>query len=123
MPNLRMRYLIDENVNPIYPNQIRLREPEIAIKVVGESGTPPKSTLDPEILCWCEDNNFILVTNNRTSMPVHLADHIAVNHHVAGIFILNPNLSIGENIEELIIVALASEDDEYQDKIVYLPLP
>jgi hypothetical protein len=77
----------------------------------------------PEILCWCEDNNFILVTNNRTSMPVHLADHIVVNRHVPGIFILNPNLSIGENIEELIIVALASEDDEYQDRIVYLPLP
>ncbi|MDZ8091226.1 MAG: hypothetical protein RM049_22955 [Nostoc sp. DedQUE04] len=56
-------------------------------------------------------------------MPVHLAEHIAVNRHVPGIFILNQNLSIGENIEELIIVALASEDDEYQDRIVYLPLP
>ncbi|WP_193194434.1 DUF5615 family PIN-like protein [Nostoc sp. MG11] len=120
---MTLQYLIDENVNPVYPNQIRLREPEIAIKVVGESETPLKSTLDPEILCWCEDNNFILVTNNRTSMPVHLADYIAVNRHVPGIFILNPNLSIGENIEELIIVALASEDDEYQDRIVYLPLP
>ncbi|WP_257207589.1 hypothetical protein [Nostoc linckia] len=31
--------------------------------------------------------------------------------------------SIGENIEELIILALASEDDEYQDRIIYLPLP
>ncbi|MDZ8067251.1 MAG: DUF5615 family PIN-like protein [Nostoc sp. DedQUE08] len=59
-----LQYLIDENVNPIYPNQIRLREPDIAIEVVGESRTPPKSTLDPEILCWCENNNFILVTNN-----------------------------------------------------------
>ncbi|MFN6479827.1 hypothetical protein [Nostoc sp. DedQUE07] len=63
------------------------------------------------------------MTNNRTSIPVHLADHIAVNRHVPGIFILNQNLSIGENIEELIIVALALEDDEYQDRIVYLPLP
>ncbi|MDZ8091225.1 MAG: DUF5615 family PIN-like protein [Nostoc sp. DedQUE05] len=61
---MTLQYLIDENVNPIYPNQIRLREPDIAIEVVGESRTPPKSTLDPEILCWCENNNFILVTNN-----------------------------------------------------------
>ncbi|MFN6479826.1 hypothetical protein [Nostoc sp. DedQUE07] len=44
---MTLQYLIDENVNPIYPNQIRLQEPDIAIKVVGESGTPPKSTLDP----------------------------------------------------------------------------
>lgn len=56
-------------------------------------------------------------------MPGHLADHIAVNRHISGIFILNQNLSIGENIEELIIAASASKEDEYQDRIVYLPLP
>jgi hypothetical protein len=39
---MTLKYLIDENVNPIYPNQIRLREPDIIIKVVGESETPPK---------------------------------------------------------------------------------
>lgn len=120
---MAIKYLIDENVNPLYPNQIKLKEPEIIIKVVGELETPAKGTLDPAILCWCEEKNFILVTNNRTSMPLHLADNIAVNHHIPGIFILNPNLSIGENIEELILVALASEDDEYRDRIVYLPLP
>jgi hypothetical protein len=56
-------------------------------------------------------------------MPVHLDDHIAVNRHIPGIFIINTNLSIGENIEELILIALASEDSEYKDRIVYLPLP
>ncbi|OUL33018.1 hypothetical protein BV372_17705 [Nostoc sp. T09] len=120
---MALKYLIDENVNPIYPNQIRLREPNILIKVVGESETPPKSTLDPEILCWCEENNFVLVTNNRTSMPVHLADHMDNNRHIPGIFILNPNLSFGENLQELILAALASEENEYQDCIVYLPFP
>ena len=120
---MALNYLIDENVNPIYSNQIRQREPDILIKVVGEPETPPKSTLDPEILCWCEDNKFVLVTNNRTSMPVHLTDHSALGRHVPGIFILNPNLSVGENLEELILAALASEEDEYQDRLVYLPLP
>lgn len=119
---MTLKYLIDENVNPLYPNQIKLKEPEIIIQVIGEVGTPEKGTLDPEILCWCEENDFILVTNNRTSMPVHLADHISVNRHIPGIFILNVNLSVGENIEELILLALASEDAEYQDRIIYLPL-
>ncbi|MGH1395976.1 MAG: DUF5615 family PIN-like protein [Trichormus sp.] len=119
---MTLKYLIDENVNPLYPNQIKLKEPDIVIQIVGEAGTPPKGTLDPEILSWCEENDFILVTNNRTSMPVHLGDHIAVNRHIPGIFILNMNLSVGENIEELILLALASEDGEYQDRIIYLPL-
>ena len=56
-------------------------------------------------------------------MPVHLADHLAQNRHIPGIFILNPDLGIGGNLEELILAALASEDHEYQDRIIYLPLP
>ena len=109
---MSLQYLIDENISPVYPKQIRCREPSIIIKVVGEPETPPKGTLDPEILDWCEENNFVLITNNRTSMPVHLSDHLAKNRHVPGIFILNPNLSVGENLEELILAALASEVDE-----------
>ncbi len=120
---MSLQYLIDENVDPLYPKQIRRREPSIIIKVVGELEAPPKGTLDPEILYWCEENRFVLVTNNRTSMPVHLAEHTTENRHVPGIFILNPNLSIGENLDELILLALASSKDEYQDRIVYLPLP
>jgi hypothetical protein len=118
-----LKYLIDENVNPLYPKQIRQREPNVIVQVVGEPQTPPKGTLDPEILCWCEEYQFILVTNNRTSMPVHLVDHTSLGRHIPGIFTLNPNLSIGENLEELIFAALASEEDEYQDQIIYLPLP
>ena len=96
--------------------------PALVVKAVGELGDPPKRTPDPEILCWCEENNFLLVTNNRASMPVHLADHIANGRHVPGIFILNSNLSIGDNLEELIIIAECYFEDEYQDTIEFLPL-
>jgi hypothetical protein len=38
-------------------------------------------------------------------------------------FILNSKLSVGANLEELILIALASEEQEYQDRIIFLPLP
>ena len=53
---------------------------------------------------------------------MHLAEHMAVNRHIPGIFIINPNLSIGENLEELILAALASQENEYQDRIVFLKM-
>jgi hypothetical protein len=81
--------------------------------MVGEPNTPKKGTLDPDILNWCEEYNFILVTNNRTSMPVHLEDHLAEGCHIPGIFILNPKLSIGQNIDELIFLAEASFEDDF----------
>jgi hypothetical protein len=56
-------------------------------------------------------------------MPVHLIDHLAQGHHIAGIFQINPSMSMGETIEELVLAGLASLDDEYRDRISYLPLP
>jgi hypothetical protein len=56
-------------------------------------------------------------------MPVHLADHIAQNRHVPGIFILNADMNIGETIEELILIAECSFENEYQNQIAYLPIP
>lgn len=120
---MSLKYLLDENVDRVYQTQLLQREPSLVVWAVGDPGAPARSTLDPEIICWCEAYNFVLVTNNRTSMPPHLTDHIAQGRHVPGIFILNPNLSIGENLEELILMALASEENEYQDRIVHLPLP
>lgn len=55
-------------------------------------------------------------------MPVDLSDHLAENRHIFSIFILNPNLSVGENLEELILIALASDENEYSDRIVKFPL-
>jgi hypothetical protein len=57
-------------------------------------------TLDPEILIWCEKYDCVLVTDNRSTMPVHLAEHVNDGHHVPGIFLLNPNMSIGDTIEQ-----------------------
>ncbi len=44
-----LQYLIDENVNPIYPQQIRRQELDIVVKVIGELNTSHRSTLAPEI--------------------------------------------------------------------------
>ena len=55
-------------------------------------------------------------------MPVHLRDHIREGRHIPGILTLSNNMSIGEVIEELLTVAEAAFDDEFQDRIDYLPI-
>lgn len=119
---MNLKYLFDENVNPEYAHQLRRRHPELVIRIVGEPSTPAKGTLDPEILNWCEQTGFMLVTNNRRSMPVHLADHLAQGRHIPGILILNPRLSLGATLDELGIIAFTTFEYEYQDRIEYLPL-
>ena len=83
-----IRYLLDENVNPILRSALLRNGPQLTVWQVGIPGAPPLGTLDPEILIWCQENGFILVTNNRKSMPVHLNDHLASGRRSTGVFYL-----------------------------------
>lgn len=62
------------------------------------------------------------MTNNRTSMPGHLRDHLAAGHHIPGILITPYPINIGELMEELILIWQVSFPDEFKDMILYLPL-
>ncbi len=117
-----IRYLLDENVNPILRAELLKREPNLTVWQIGMLGCPDYGTLDPDILIWCEENEFILVTNNRKSMPVHLQDHLAENRRATGIFVLSENMSVGETLGELLQNATASDLEEYRDLILYLPI-
>ena len=68
----KIQFLIDENLPPSYRDQLLRRKPEQIVRVVGEFNVPAKGTLDPDILLWCEKHSFLLVTDNRRSMPRHL---------------------------------------------------
>lgn len=117
-----LKYLIDENLPPIYAQQLRRRNPDLVVRSVGEPGVPSKGTLDPQILDWCEQNQFVLFTNNRKSMPGHLREHLAAGRHIPGILTLSAKMSIGDTIEELLFVAEAAFNDEFQDRIDFLPV-
>lgn len=119
---MSIHYLIDENVGPLYKRQLLKKNSEIRVYAVGDPGCPHKGTFDPQILSWCEENRCILVTNNRASMPPHLATHLAQGRHIPGILILNERMSVGETIEELLLIAEEGIPSAYQDCITYLPV-
>jgi hypothetical protein len=70
-----------------------------------------------ELIVW----RVLLLTNNRKSMPKHLADYVAMGRHVPGIFVVDPRVSIPVLAATLTLIAGASLEDEYRDQIQYLP--
>ena len=115
------RFLIDENLSPTYRTQLLYWEPSLTVLRVGDEGAPARSTQDPEILKWCEQNNFILVTNDPNTIPKHLSDHLAAGHHVPGIIMVNSSVPTGTILDDLILIAGASHEDEFRDQIIYIP--
>ena len=115
------RYLIDENLSPAYRDQLLYHEPLLKVLRVGDEGAPARSTQDPEILKWCEQNDFILVTKDPNTIPKHLSDQLAAGHHVPGVIMVNSSVPTRTILDDLILIAGATHEDEFRDQIVYIP--
>ena len=116
-------FLLDENVPLIIQAQLEQREPELRVYAIGDGTAPPKGTPDPDILLWIEAHGCMLVTNNRSTIPVHLRVHLDQGRHVPGIVQLPRRMgSIGVILDDLLLLWSVSQPDEFQDQIVYLPL-
>lgn len=115
-------FLLDENLPLWWHAAISHRQPHLQVWRMGDPGALPLHTPDPLILDWCEFHDFYLLTNNRKSMPRHLADHVAQDRHVPGIFVADPAMNIDQLAEELSLIEGASLPAEYQDQIRHLPI-
>jgi hypothetical protein len=97
------------------------QKPGITVWRVGDEDAPARGTKDPDILRWCEANDFVLISDNRGTMPGHLRDHLADGGHVPGIIWLRGNASLGAIVDYLILIAGAATPDDFRDQIKVIP--
>ena len=119
---MKPRFLLDEHIDLAIQRGLLRREPQIEVLHVRDPGAPPAGTLDPDILIWLENQGYILVTENRSTIPDHLVAHFAAGRHIPGVFWIRPKTSIGRIIEELFLIWSASNSDEYLDRTLFIPL-
>lgn len=115
------RFLIDENLSPDIASGVLQRNPAVDIRYIGGSDAPSRGTLDPAVLDYCERERCVLVTNNRKSMPGHLAVLHAEGRHHWGIFEVRDENAIGEIIDELLLIWGATDVSEHLDRVRWIP--
>jgi len=118
----RLRFLLDEHIDWAIQRGLLRLAAEIDAVAVGQALTPLKGTPDPDILRWIEQIGYVLVTQNRRTIPEHLTAHYAAGGQVPGIFWLRPGASIGAVIRDLYLLWAISTAEECQDWLLYLPL-
>jgi len=92
------------------------------VLAINDPDAPPAETSDSDILLWKEKSGYILVTENRSTIPGHLAEHIAAGRHIPGIFWIRPHASLHSIIEELYLIWAVSTADEYEGRTLFIPL-
>ncbi len=115
-------YLLDEHLPTWWPAAVVRAHPELQVWRINDGSAPPTGTLDPDILHWCETQNVILVTNNRTSMPLHISVRVAQGRHMPGIFLVRPDLDVKILGATLSYIAAVMFPREFEDQILHPPL-
>ena len=120
---MKVRFLLDENLSPRLKIALHRLDEAIDVLRVGDDGTPPLQTADPEIIQFLSRSHRMLVTDNRSSIPAHLADHYADGGESHwGIVWIRPGTSLGEIAANLYLIWQASEAEEWLDRAEWIPL-
>jgi hypothetical protein len=118
---MKVCFLLDENASKAQLQAIRQLDPGIDLLRVGDAGAPARGTLDPEILLYCVAERRALLTRNRESMPIHIANHFAQGRHQWGVFRLRPGYSYGEYAVAIHSLWSASDAEQWIDRDEYIP--
>jgi hypothetical protein len=118
----RLRYLVDEDTPHAIRDQLLRRQPEREALAVGDALAPAFGTLDPELLRWIERERYVLVSRNRRTLARHLREPLDAGGHVPGIFLLRRRASLGQMLEDLLLLWEAGSPEAYRDRVEYLPL-
>jgi len=115
-----LRLLADENFNGDITRGLLLRAPNIDLIRVQDVGLAAAD--DPPILEWAAVHNRVVLTHDRATMPDFAFDRIVAGQQMPGVFVLNERMPIRQAIEELLLIDECSEQEEWNNLVVYLPL-
>ena len=115
-----LRLLADENFSARVVRGLRQRSPQLDIVRVQDVGLMGAD--DPAVLVWAADEGRILLTHDVTTMTRYAFDRVLAGLPMPGVFAAGRAVSIGQAIEDILLLAECSLDDEWEGQVRYLPL-
>jgi hypothetical protein len=115
-----LSFLSDENFNGDIVRGLLLRQPNLDLLRVQDVGL--REVDDPAILAWAANNERILLTHDRATMPGFAYERLVRGEAMAGLFVINDRMLIRQAIDELLLLVNCSGQAEWQGVVLYLPL-
>jgi Domain of unknown function (DUF5615) len=115
-----LRLLADENFNNQIVRGILRRRPEIDIIRVQDVGL--STTDDRIILEWAAQQGRILLTHDVETMTNYAYERVQAGLAMPGVFEISRSVPVGLAIAEILLIAEASFEGEWEGQVQYLPL-
>ena len=104
-----------------YDIVVAVRRHEPAIDFASAADNKLAGVSDPEVLDRAANQNRILITHDRRTMPEHFRNRIAEGKSSPGVFMVSQFAPIGPILDSIVMVWAASDASEWRDQIFHLP--
>jgi predicted nuclease of predicted toxin-antitoxin system len=115
-----MRLLLDENFNHQILNGLKLRIPNLDYVIAQK--TTLMGVSDPDFLEWAAVEDRLIVTHDIKTFPKFAYERVIAGKSLPGVIVVPQDVPIGLAIEELVTILLCSEQREYENQVVHIPL-
>jgi Domain of unknown function (DUF5615) len=115
-----LRLLIDQDLDHVILRALLLRVQNLDVITAHQAGLSNAS--DPELLARAAEQERVVITHDRRTMPYHATSRIARAEKIAGIIIVSRQLPVSRVIDDLEIIVSCSDMVEWENIVKDLPL-
>jgi hypothetical protein len=115
---VKIRFPADADLNKAIVNGVLRREPSVDFQTAQAAGL--RGMNDPAVLALAAER--VLVSHDVGTMPTHFRAFSTAGERSSGVFLIPQSLDIATAIEELLLIWLASDASEWENRLVWLPL-
>jgi hypothetical protein len=114
------RFLADENFNNDLLRALLRRLPDLDIIRVQDVAVAGAD--DPSLLAWAATEGRILLTHDARTIPRYAYERVRAALPLPGVVVVAANADLGEALDDLFTLIAASGDDEWPDRVRFVPL-
>jgi hypothetical protein len=115
------QFLLDENFNGSLLRAILRKAPDLDYlraqdipEIAGHD--------DPTLLAWAADHKRVILTHDVRTLTGFAYDRVARGEPMPGVIEVRRNIAYGKIIEDLMVMIGASQPNEINNQVVYIPL-
>jgi hypothetical protein len=115
-----VKFVADENFNNTIVRGLLRRYPKLDIVRVQDVGLSGAD--DPTVLEWAAQENRLLLTHDVATITYYAYERVQSGKPMPGVFEVSRSVSISSAIEDILLLAECSLEDEWEGQVRYLPL-
>lgn len=77
---------------------------------------------DPDTLEWASTENRVMVSHDRNTMTDFAKQRVTQGRKMPGLVIVTRRMAVGRAVSDLVLIAGASFEGEYEGQTIFLPL-